>query len=30
LEDVVVLGGYSLFGEPVFTSLEDQEMKEVE
>ncbi|WJX55765.1 hypothetical protein P8452_41498 [Trifolium repens] len=30
LEDVKVLGGYSLFGEPVFTLLEDQEMKEVE
>jgi hypothetical protein len=30
LEDVVVLGSYSLFGEPAFTSLEDQEMKEVE
>ncbi|WJX37771.1 hypothetical protein P8452_25503 [Trifolium repens] len=30
LEDVIVLGGYSLFGYPVFTSLEDQEMREVE
>ncbi|CAK8565544.1 unnamed protein product [Lathyrus sativus] len=30
LEDVIVLGGYSLFGDPVFTPLEDQEMKEVE
>ncbi|CAI8596556.1 unnamed protein product [Vicia faba] len=30
LEDVVVLGGYSLFGDPVFTPLEDQDMKEVE
>ncbi|CAJ2639709.1 unnamed protein product [Trifolium pratense] len=30
LEDVLVLGGYSLFGHPVFTSLEDQKMKEVE
>jgi hypothetical protein len=30
LEDVIVLGGYSLFGYPVFTSLEDREMREVE
>jgi len=30
LEDVIVLGGYSLFGHPVFTHLEDQEMREVE
>jgi hypothetical protein len=30
LEDVIVLGGYSLFGYRVFTSLEDQEMREVE
>ncbi|XP_073224879.1 uncharacterized protein [Cicer arietinum] len=30
LEDVRVLGGYSLFGDPVFTPLEDDEMKEVE
>ncbi|XP_058788193.1 uncharacterized protein LOC131662426 [Vicia villosa] len=30
LEDVMVLGGYSLFGDPVFTPLEDQEMGEVE
>ena len=30
LEDVIVLGGYSLFGHPVFTQLEDQEMREVE
>ncbi|XP_058788194.1 uncharacterized protein LOC131662427 [Vicia villosa] len=30
LEDVMVLGGYSLFGDPVFTSLQDQEMKEIE
>ena len=30
LEDVIVLGGYSLFGYPVFTLLEDQEMREVE
>ncbi|PNX87302.1 serine/threonine-protein phosphatase [Trifolium pratense] len=30
LEDVVVLGGYSLFGDPVFKPLEDQEMREVE
>ncbi|CAK8565546.1 unnamed protein product [Lathyrus sativus] len=29
LEDVIVLGGYSLFGDPVFTPLEDQEMREV-
>ncbi|CAJ2646618.1 unnamed protein product [Trifolium pratense] len=30
LEDVMVLGGYSLFGDPVFSLLEDQEMREVE
>ncbi|XP_024634639.1 uncharacterized protein [Medicago truncatula] len=30
LEDVIVLGGYSLFGLPVFAHLEDQEMREVE
>ncbi|XP_045822483.1 uncharacterized protein LOC123915413 [Trifolium pratense] len=30
LEDVMVLGGYSLYGYPVFTSLEDQEMRDVE
>jgi len=29
LEDVIVLGGYSLFGLPVFAQLEDQEMREV-
>ncbi|WJX37770.1 hypothetical protein P8452_25502 [Trifolium repens] len=30
LEDVVVLGGYSLFGSPISKPLKDQEMKEVE
>ena len=30
LEDVVVLGGFSLFGDPVFTSLQGNEMREVE
>jgi hypothetical protein len=30
LEDVMVLGGYSVIGDPVFAPLEDQEMKEVE
>ncbi|KAK2441330.1 serine/threonine-protein phosphatase 7 long form protein [Trifolium repens] len=30
LEDVMVLGGYPILGEPVLISLEDQEMKEVE
>ena len=30
LEDVLVLGGYSLFGDPVFKPLQDQRMKEVE
>ncbi|PNX96083.1 serine/threonine-protein phosphatase [Trifolium pratense] len=30
LEDVKVLGGYPVLGEPVFVSLEDQELREVE
>ncbi|XP_045822343.1 uncharacterized protein LOC123915246 [Trifolium pratense] len=30
LEDVMVLGGYPILGDPVFTSLEDREMREVE
>ncbi|KAK2387266.1 serine/threonine-protein phosphatase 7 long form protein [Trifolium repens] len=30
LEDVMVLGGYPILGDPVFTSLEDHEMREVE
>jgi len=30
LEDVIVLGGYSLFGHPIFKPLEDQEMRKVE
>ncbi|KAK2387270.1 serine/threonine-protein phosphatase 7 long form protein [Trifolium repens] len=30
LEDVMVLGGYPILGDPVFISLEDQEMREVE
>ncbi|XP_045824790.1 serine/threonine-protein phosphatase 7 long form homolog [Trifolium pratense] len=30
LEDVMVLGGYSLFGSPISKPLKDQEMKEVE
>ncbi|KAK2387318.1 serine/threonine-protein phosphatase 7 long form protein [Trifolium repens] len=30
LEDVMVLGGYPVIGDPVFAPLEDQEMKEVE
>jgi hypothetical protein len=27
LEDVLLLGGYPILGDPVFISLEDQEMK---
>ncbi|WJX31770.1 hypothetical protein P8452_20166 [Trifolium repens] len=30
LEDVMILGGYSLFGSPISKPLKDQEMKEVE
>ncbi|XP_024634579.1 protein MAIN-LIKE 2-like [Medicago truncatula] len=30
LEDVMVLGGYPILGDPVFITLQDQEMKEVE
>ncbi|XP_024634659.1 uncharacterized protein [Medicago truncatula] len=30
LEDIMVLGGYPIIGDPVFISLEDQEMREVE
>ena len=30
LEDVVVLGGFSLFGDPVFTSLQGEEMRQIE
>ncbi|XP_045822339.1 uncharacterized protein LOC123915241 [Trifolium pratense] len=30
LEDVMVLGGYPVLGDPVFISLEDQDMREVE
>ncbi|XP_045822340.1 uncharacterized protein LOC123915242 [Trifolium pratense] len=30
LEDVMVLGGYPILGDPVFTSLEDQELREVQ
>ncbi|CAL5202156.1 unnamed protein product [Lathyrus oleraceus] len=30
LEDIMLLGGYPILGDPVFTSLEDQEMKEIE
>jgi len=30
LEDVMVLGGYPVIGDPVFISLEDKEMREVE
>ncbi|XP_057432611.1 uncharacterized protein LOC130725390 [Lotus japonicus] len=30
LEDVMVLGGYPVLGDPVFTSLQNQEMREVE
>ncbi|XP_061355336.1 uncharacterized protein LOC133299852 [Gastrolobium bilobum] len=30
LEDVMVLGGYPVLGEPVFTALESQEMREIE
>ncbi|PNX93703.1 serine/threonine-protein phosphatase [Trifolium pratense] len=30
LEDIMVLGGYPPFGNPVFTSLENEEMREVE
>jgi len=30
LEDIMVLGGYPVIGDPVFASLEDQEMKEIE
>jgi hypothetical protein len=30
LEDIMVLGGYSLFGSPISKPLKDQEMKEVE
>ncbi|XP_024634575.2 uncharacterized protein [Medicago truncatula] len=30
LEDVMVLGGYPIIGDPIFKSLEDQRMKELE
>jgi len=30
LEDIMVLGGYPVLDDPVFTSLQDQEMKEIE
>jgi hypothetical protein len=30
LEDIMVLGGYSLFGSPITKPLKDQEMKEAE
>ena len=30
LEDVMVLGGYPVLGDPVFISLEDEKMREVE
>ncbi|XP_058782321.1 uncharacterized protein LOC131656691 [Vicia villosa] len=30
LEDIMVLGGYPILGDPVFISLEDQQMREVE
>lgn len=30
LEDIMLLGGYPILGDPVFTSLEDQQMKEAE
>jgi len=30
LEDVMVLGGYPVLGDPVFTPVKDQEMREVE
>jgi len=30
LEDIMVLGGYPILGDLVFTSLQDQEMKEIE
>jgi hypothetical protein len=30
LKDVMVLGGYPVLGEPVFITLQDEEMKEVE
>jgi hypothetical protein len=30
LEDVMVLGGYPVIGDPIFTKLQDQEMREVE
>jgi len=30
LEDIMVLGGYPVIGDPVFISLQDQEMREVE
>jgi hypothetical protein len=30
LEDVMVLGGYPIVGDPVFISLQDQELREVE
>ncbi|PNX99253.1 serine/threonine-protein phosphatase [Trifolium pratense] len=30
LEDAMVLGGYPVLGDPVFISLQDQDMREVE
>ncbi|CAJ2639716.1 unnamed protein product [Trifolium pratense] len=30
LEDIMVLGGYPVLGDPIFISLKDQEMREVE
>ena len=30
LEDIIVLGGYPIIGDPVFTLVKDQEMREVE
>ncbi|XP_050877132.1 protein MAIN-LIKE 2-like [Lathyrus oleraceus] len=30
LEDIMLLGGYPVLGDPVFISLEDQQMKEIE
>jgi len=30
LEDIMVLGGYPILGDPIFTQVKDQEMREVE
>jgi hypothetical protein len=30
LEDIIVLGGYPITGDPVFAQVKDQEMREVE